>query len=133
MMTWNLTHKVCFLPHRIRFDSSLEIDASSLQDVGSAAESWCQTVEIDDVLRSTAQIPNFPEIMNRVIKTTPMWRDPQSPWSSPEGRVIQSSSLETALIHFYLVQELEAPRLLKTHSLWILAYRSAEKTTFHGP
>ena len=98
MMTWNLTHKVCFLPHRIRFGSSLEINASSLQDVRSAAESWCQTVEIDDVLRFTAQIPNFPEIMIRAIKTTPkggiidwklVWRDPQSSWSSPEGRVIQ--------------------------------------------
>ena len=69
-----------------------------MQDIGKAAESWGQTVEIEDVLRFTAQIADFPEIMNRVIKTTPkdgvidwklVWRDPQPTWSSPEGRVVQ--------------------------------------------
>lgn len=76
IMTWNLTHK----------------------DIGSAAESWGQTAEIEDALIFIARIPDFPEIMNRVIKRTPKdgiidwklgWRDPQMTWSSPEGRVIQ--------------------------------------------
>ena len=47
------------------------IDFSSVQDIGSAAESWGQTVEIENVLKFTAQIPDLAEIMNRVIKTTP--------------------------------------------------------------
>lgn len=97
-MTWNLTHKVDFLLYQIHFYSLLKIGFSSLQDIGSVAESWGQTAEIEDALSFTARIPDCPEIMNRVIKTTRkdgiidwklVWRDPQMTWSSPEGRVIQ--------------------------------------------
>jgi hypothetical protein len=49
-------------------------------------------------LRITATVPGWPEVADRVIKTTPpgilvnwklMWRDPRSVWTSPLGRVIQ--------------------------------------------
>lgn len=98
MMTWNLTHRVRFLPHQIHSNSVLTTDSLPLQDIGSAAESWGQTVGIDEVLKLTAQIPDFPEIMNRVIKPTPkngiidwklVWRGPQTTWCSPEGRLLQ--------------------------------------------
>lgn len=98
IMTWNLTHKVYSLLYQIHFYSLLMVGFSSLQDIGSAAESWGQTAEIEDALIFIARIPDFPEIMNRVIKRTPKdgiidwklgWRDPQMTWSSPEGRVIQ--------------------------------------------
>lgn len=61
-------------------------------------ESWNQTVDVSEVLKITAKIPGFPEVAERLIKTTPnngiidweiMWRDPRENWISPCGRVVQ--------------------------------------------
>ena len=50
------------------------------------------------MLKYTAQIPGWPEIMDKTIRTVPkdgivdyklMWRDPQPQWASPGGRVVQ--------------------------------------------
>ncbi|MCJ1436611.1 hypothetical protein MMC27_005991 [Xylographa pallens] len=68
------------------------------KDDGLATESWHDSTKIEDVLKYTAQVPGWPEIMNRTIRTTPedgiidwklMWRDPQPQWASPGGRVVQ--------------------------------------------
>ncbi|KAK6008108.1 hypothetical protein QM012_000011 [Aureobasidium pullulans] len=70
----------------------------SHSDDGKAQESWSARVSPSDVMRYTSTIPGWPEIANRVIRTTPsdaivdwrlMWRDPQPKWTSPGGRVIQ--------------------------------------------
>lgn len=70
----------------------------SCQDNGDAQESWASRVDPSDVIRYTSGIPGWPEIADRVIKTTKpgtivdwklMWRDPQPKWTSPGGRVIQ--------------------------------------------
>ncbi len=61
-------------------------------------ESWSQTVDVSKVLEITSKIPGFPEIANRLIRTTPkggivdweiMWRDPRENWISSLGRVVQ--------------------------------------------
>ena len=61
-------------------------------------ESWSHKVDIEEALAYTAKIPDFPDYANRLIKLTPpeklidwklMWRDPNSQWTSPGGRVIQ--------------------------------------------
>ncbi|MCJ1405849.1 hypothetical protein MMC11_009079 [Xylographa trunciseda] len=76
LMSWLITHK----------------------DNGLATESWQDSTKIEDVLKYTATVPGWPEIMNRTIRTTPkdgiidwklMWRDPQPQWASPRGRVLQ--------------------------------------------
>lgn len=68
------------------------------QDDGTAEESWSQRVNPEEVLKFTATVPDWPEVADRVIRTTPaselvdwkmMWRDPQPKWTSPGGRVIQ--------------------------------------------
>ncbi|MCJ1419423.1 hypothetical protein MMC32_005778 [Xylographa parallela] len=68
------------------------------KDDGLATESWHNSTKIEDVLKYTAQVPGWPEIMNRTIRTAPedgiidwklMWRDPQPQWASPGGRVVQ--------------------------------------------
>lgn len=55
-------------------------------------------VDPETVLQVTAAIPGWPEVANRVIRSTPrdrlhdfklMWRDPQPCWVSPSGRVVQ--------------------------------------------
>ncbi|KAL3703093.1 hypothetical protein TMatcc_010281 [Talaromyces marneffei ATCC 18224] len=65
---------------------------------GKGMESWNQTVDVSEVLKITAKIPGFPEVAERLIKTTPnngiidweiMWRDPRENWISPCGRVVQ--------------------------------------------
>ncbi|KAK4499286.1 hypothetical protein PRZ48_009799 [Zasmidium cellare] len=67
-------------------------------DTGTAVESWSHKVDIEEALAYTATIPDFPDYANRLIKLTPpdklidwklMWRDPNSQWTSPGGRVIQ--------------------------------------------
>lgn len=68
-------------------------------DHGSAAESWSHKASIDEVLAVTSTVPGWPEVGDRVIRTTPpdssivdwkvMWRDPQPNWTSPGGRIIQ--------------------------------------------
>ncbi|KAG9666976.1 hypothetical protein KCU99_g9297, partial [Aureobasidium melanogenum] len=67
-------------------------------DDGKAQESWSVKVTPSDVIRYTSTIPSWPEIADRVIRTTPpgtivdwklMWRDPQPNWTSPAGRVVQ--------------------------------------------
>lgn len=72
--------------------------ALSRPDPGTAKESWGNKVDPVDVLKFTATIPDWPEVANRVILTTPkdvlvdwklMWRDPQPKWTSPGGRVVQ--------------------------------------------
>ena len=49
-------------------------------------------------MKYTATVPDWPEVADRVIKTTPadqlidwklMWRDPQPQWTSPSGHVVQ--------------------------------------------
>lgn len=61
-------------------------------------ESWSQHVDVSKVLELTSKIPGFPDIANKLIKTTPpggvvdweiMWRDPRENWISPLGRVVQ--------------------------------------------
>nr|POF01342.1 fad-dependent monooxygenase mdpd [Quercus suber] len=63
-----------------------------------AAESWNRKVSNNDVLAFTATLPGWPDVADRVIKTTPpntiidwklMWRDPQPTSVSPRGRVVQ--------------------------------------------
>ncbi|OKL60217.1 hypothetical protein UA08_04833 [Talaromyces atroroseus] len=65
---------------------------------GKGIESWNQTVDVSRVLQITSKIPGFPEVAERLIKTTPkngivdwdiMWRDPRENWVSPAGRVVQ--------------------------------------------
>ena len=72
--------------------------ALSRADPGTAAESWGNKVDPEEALKFTAEIPGWPEVADRVIKTTPkdqlidwklMWRDPQPTWTSPGGRVVQ--------------------------------------------
>jgi 2-polyprenyl-6-methoxyphenol hydroxylase-like FAD-dependent oxidoreductase len=55
-------------------------------------------VDVSEVLKITSKIRGFPEVAERLIKTTPkngiidwdiMWRDPKENWISPGGRVIQ--------------------------------------------
>ncbi|KAF2164032.1 hypothetical protein M409DRAFT_68247 [Zasmidium cellare ATCC 36951] len=67
-------------------------------DHGTAEESWSHKVDVEEALKFTAKIPDFPDYANRLIKLTPpdklidwklMWRDPNSQWTSPGGRVIQ--------------------------------------------
>ncbi|KAH6698284.1 hypothetical protein BKA61DRAFT_497309 [Leptodontidium sp. MPI-SDFR-AT-0119] len=72
--------------------------ALSRPDPGTAKESWGNKVDHAEVLKFTATIPDWPEVADRVIMTTPMdqlvdwklmWRDPQPKWTSPGGRVVQ--------------------------------------------
>ena len=96
LMSWLITHKVYF---RLIPKSIPQIISNTVrQDDGTATESWHDRTSIEDVLMFTAKVPGWPDIMNRVIKTTPeggitdwklMWRDPQSHWASPGGRVVQ--------------------------------------------
>lgn len=53
---------------------------------------------MEDALKFTATLPGWPEVADRVIKSTPpgylvdwrlLWRDPRSKWTSPKGRVVQ--------------------------------------------
>lgn len=61
-------------------------------------ESWNQAVDVSEVLKITSKIRGFPELAERLIKTTPkngiidweiMWRDPRENWISSGGRVVQ--------------------------------------------
>jgi 2-polyprenyl-6-methoxyphenol hydroxylase-like FAD-dependent oxidoreductase len=97
LMSWTITHKV---PDALFTSSPLSQMSPNiaLKDTGTATESWHNRTAIEDVLKYTSQIPGWPEIMNKVIRTTPkdgitdwklMWRDPQPQWTSPGGRVVQ--------------------------------------------
>lgn len=55
-------------------------------------------MDTSEVLEIASNIPEFPEVAKRLIKTTPkqtiidweiMWRDPKENWISPRGRVVQ--------------------------------------------
>lgn len=55
-------------------------------------------MDVSEVLKITSKISGFPEVAERLIKTTPengiidweiMWRDPRENWISPGGRVVQ--------------------------------------------
>ena len=68
------------------------------KDQGTADEHWGHKVDSDDVLRFTSTLPQWDPILDRVIKAAPkdsivdyklMWRDPQTKWTSPGGRVVQ--------------------------------------------
>jgi len=96
LMSWLITHKV-YSQYCVAFQPQLHTDMAH-QDNGTATESWHDRTSIADVLKFTATVPGWPEIMNRVIRTTPkdgitdwklMWRDPQAEWASPGGRVVQ--------------------------------------------
>ncbi|KAF4627938.1 hypothetical protein G7Y89_g10216 [Cudoniella acicularis] len=76
IMSWYLTHK----------------------DIGIGAESWSQHVDVSEALELTSAIPGFPDIVTRLIKTTPKdglvdWplklRDPRENWISPLQRIVQ--------------------------------------------
>lgn len=93
--SWSLSHPVSTLMPLTR---CMTVLANTCQDDGESQESWSSQVTSSDVLRYTATIPGWPQIADRVIKTTPpgtiidwklMWRDPQPNWTSPAGRVIQ--------------------------------------------
>ncbi|GKZ16994.1 hypothetical protein AbraCBS73388_005981 [Aspergillus brasiliensis] len=67
-------------------------------DYESATESWSHKSDLEDVLKITATIPDWPEVADRLIRLTPkdrllhfrvMWRDPQPTWVSPAGRIVQ--------------------------------------------
>lgn len=69
-----------------------------LDTSGKSEESWSNRVSANDALAFTSTIPGWSEVANRVIAATPantlvdwalMWRDPQSKWTSPSGRVVQ--------------------------------------------
>lgn len=73
-------------------------ESHTIQDTGTAEESWGHRVNPDEVLRFTSTIPGWADIGDRVIKTIPhdklvdwklMWRDPQPQWTSPTARVVQ--------------------------------------------
>ena len=68
------------------------------KDHGTANEHWGHKVDADEVLRFTSTLPQWDPILDRVIKAAPkdsivdyklMWRDPQTKWTSPYGRVVQ--------------------------------------------
>ncbi|KAJ6126698.1 hypothetical protein N7523_002310 [Penicillium sp. IBT 18751x] len=68
------------------------------QSKGNATESWSALVDPETVLKTTASIPGWADVADRVIKATPkerlhdfklMWREPQPRWTSPGGRVVQ--------------------------------------------
>lgn len=68
------------------------------QDRENGTESWSKLVDPEQVLQTTAKIPGWPEVGNRVIKATPkdrlhdfklMWREPQPLWTSSGGRIVQ--------------------------------------------
>lgn len=53
---------------------------------------------MEEALKFTATLPNWPEVADRVIKSTPpgylvdwrlLWRDARPKWTSPRGRVVQ--------------------------------------------
>ncbi|KAJ5125332.1 hypothetical protein N7526_007509 [Penicillium atrosanguineum] len=61
-------------------------------------ESWSALVDPKTVLKTTANIPGWADVADRVIKATPkehlhdfklMWREPQPCWTSSGGRVVQ--------------------------------------------
>lgn len=72
--------------------------SNACQANGNGMESWSQTVDVSKAL-GIIEIPGFPEIAKRLIRTTPkggivdweiMWRDPRENWVSPGGRVVQA-------------------------------------------
>ncbi|KAJ5570611.1 uncharacterized protein N7459_010041 [Penicillium hispanicum] len=72
--------------------------AINYPDSRDDAESWSTLVDPETVLKTTATIPGWPEIANRIIQATPKdhlldfrlkWREPQPCWVSPGGRVVQ--------------------------------------------
>lgn len=108
-----------------------------LQDIGSAAESWGQTVDVEDVLKFTKQIPDFSDTTSRVIKTKPKggiidWKRGEVLSRHGHLQKAESPSLEIAHIHLCPAQVMEAPRLSKTQFPWLLACKSQERSTFRG-
>lgn len=68
------------------------------KDFGIADEHWGHKVQSEDVLKFTSTLPNWNPVLDRVIRAAPkdsivdyklMWRDPQTKWTSPCGRVVQ--------------------------------------------
>lgn len=70
---------------------------------GSEAESWSNTIEVDEVLQGMdkmfpSEVPKWAPIFLDLVKCTPtktiinfelLWRNPQPKWASPGGRVVQ--------------------------------------------
>ena len=92
-MIWSINHPVRSGMHTLR-TAFLTLN----QDHGIAQESWNHRVTPEEVLKFTATIKGWPEVADRVIKSTPsnlivdwklMWRDPQPNWVSRTGRVVQ--------------------------------------------
>lgn len=70
----------------------------TLQDTGSAAESWSTRIDAEDVLRELEKQPGWDEGLLALIKQTPkqaivdwklMWRNPNPLWTSVGGLVVQ--------------------------------------------
>lgn len=81
--------------------------SSSPQDDGTSSESWSETITSEEFvskLPNTADwdptiieaIHNIPE--NNIVKWQLCWRDPQSRWTSPGGRVVQLGDSAHAFI-----------------------------------
>lgn len=67
-MSWSLSHPVSTL---IPLTRCMTLVTDSCQDDGEARESWSSQVTPSDVIQYTSTIPGWPEIADRVIKTTP--------------------------------------------------------------
>ena len=94
-MSWVLNYPVSTSQFTLRIGHRHNLQ---YQDDKKVQESWSNLIDPETVLKTTAKIPGWPEVADRLIRLTPadrchdfklMWREPQPTWISPLGRVVQ--------------------------------------------
>lgn len=94
-----LTHKVRCFPCSRSLGARSKTLTFTVQDDGSATESWNLNVDPEELLKTMErEAPGWHPAVSAILRTAPkgsiihwklMWRDLSDTWTSPAGRVVQ--------------------------------------------